>query len=37
MLCPKAEDRANGFGAESVVLRPEGVYTYTERKETAVE
>ena len=36
-LCPKAEARANGFGAESVVLRPEGVYTYTERKETAVE
>ena len=28
---------ANGFRAEIVVLRPEGVYTYTERKETAIE
>ena len=28
---------ANGFRAESVVLRPEGVYTYTERKETVIE
>ena len=27
---------ANGFRAEIVVLRPEGVYTYTERKETAI-
>ena len=28
---------ANGFRAEIVVLRPEGVYEYTERKETAIE
>jgi len=28
---------ANGFRAEFVVLRPEGVYIYTERKETAKE
>ena len=28
---------ANGFGAEIVVLRPEGVYIYDERKETAIE
>ena len=28
---------ANGFRAEIVVLRPEGVYIYTERKETARE
>ena len=28
---------ANGFIAEIVVLRPEGVYTYTERKKTAIE
>ena len=28
---------ANGFRAEIVVLRPEGVYAYTERKETAIE
>ena len=28
---------ANGFGGEFVVLRPEGVYTYAERKETARE
>ena len=28
---------ANGFRAEIVLLRPEGVYAYTERKETAIE
>jgi len=28
---------ANEFRAEIDVLRPEGVYTYTERKETAIE
>ena len=28
---------ARGFRAEIVVLRPEDVFTYTERKETAIE
>jgi hypothetical protein len=28
----RTEPGANGFRAEIVVLRPEGVYTYTERK-----
>ena len=28
---------ANEFRAEIVAFRPEGVYTYTERKETAIE
>ena len=36
-LCLKAEARAKGFRAEIGVLRPEGVYKYTERKETAIE
>ena len=27
---------ANGFRAEFVVLRPEGVYIYTERKRTEI-
>ena len=29
--------RANGFSAEIVVIRPEDVVSYIERKETAIE
>ena len=36
-LCLNTTAGANGFRAEIVVLRPEGVYTYTERKETAID
>ena len=31
------ENERAGFRAKIVVLRPEGVYTYVERKETAIE
>ncbi len=33
----RTEPGANGFRAEIVVLRPEGVQKYDERKETAIE
>ena len=33
----RTEPGANGFRAEIAVIRSEGVYTYTERKETAIE
>ena len=32
----RTEPGANGFRAEIVVLRPEGVHRYVERKETAI-
>ena len=33
----RTDPGANGFRAEIVVLRPEGVVTYVEREETAIE
>ena len=37
-VMPKYESPgANGFGAEILVLRPEAVYIYSERKETRIE
>ena len=33
----RTEPGANGFRAEIVVIRPEGVYIYVESEETAIE